>query len=154
MAKLVLKQSVKAHGPLVSPIEPVTKDRLLRTCWETIFLWSVAVRKPAFQDKFYCSYCLSTALCCCLFSSLLVVCKWCTASASAKIFWVPAHHRAHYKPDLTDHLVGHKTVTSQDRWSLVTASITLKCTRTFCLECAAFQDRWSVMAMVSWQVLL
>ncbi len=44
-----------------------------------------------------------------------------------------------------------KIVVSQDRWCLVTGSITLKhvkCT-TFCLECLVFQGRWSVMAVVS-----
>ncbi len=31
------------------------------------------------------------------------------------------------KPILKDHLIGHKNVVSQDRWSLVTSSIRLKC---------------------------
>ncbi len=36
----------------------------------------------------------------------------------------------------------------QDRWSLGTGSITLKC-GTFCLEYVALQDRWSLMGVVS-----
>ncbi len=36
----------------------------------------------------------------------------------------------------------------QDRWSLVTGSVTLKC-RSFCKKCVVFQDRWSFMAVES-----
>ncbi len=36
---------------------------------------------------------------------------------------------------------------SQDRWSLVTGSVALKC-RTFCQEYVILQDRWSFMAVV------
>ena len=44
-------------------------------------------------------------------------------------------------------LIGHKNMVSQDRWSLVTGSITLKCT-IFCQIYAIFQDRWSFTAVV------
>ncbi len=48
---------------------------------------------------------------------------------------------------MKDHPIGHKKW-SQDRWSLVTGSITLKC-GTFCQEYLLFQDRWSFKAVVS-----
>ena len=37
---------------------------------------------------------------------------------------------------------------SEDRWSLVTDSVKLKC-RTFCQDYLVFQGRWSLMAVVS-----
>ncbi len=40
-----------------------------------------------------------------------------------------------------------KNVVPQDRRSLVTGSITLKCKT--CLECVVFQERWSLLAVVS-----
>ncbi len=43
---------------------------------------------------------------------------------------------------------GHKNVVSQDRWSVVTGSVMLKC-RSFCREYIVFQDRWCLMAVVS-----
>ena len=46
------------------------------------------------------------------------------------------------EPVLRDRPIGHENTVSQDRWSLVTGSITLKC-RSFCL-CVVFQDRWSL----------
>ena len=46
------------------------------------------------------------------------------------------------------HCTGHKIVVSQDRWSLVTGSITLKC-RNFCQGYLVFEDRLSLMAVVS-----
>ncbi len=49
---------------------------------------------------------------------------------------------------LKDHPIGHKSVVSQDRWPLLTGSITLKCSA-FCQEYLAFQDRWSLMAVVA-----
>ncbi len=52
------------------------------------------------------------------------------------------------EPVLKDHPIGHTNVVSQDRWSLVTGLITLKC-RTFCQEYLVSQDRWSLMAVVS-----
>ncbi len=51
------------------------------------------------------------------------------------------------EPVLKDLPFGHKSVVSQDRWSLVTGSIVLKCRS--CQKCVVFQDRWSLMAMVS-----
>ncbi len=41
-----------------------------------------------------------------------------------------------------------KNVVSQDRWSLVTGSVVLKCW-SFCQNCVVFQDRWSLVAVVS-----
>ncbi len=48
---------------------------------------------------------------------------------------------------LKDRPISHKKVVSQDRWSLVTDSITLKF-GTFCQEYLVFQDRWSFMTVV------
>ena len=56
--------------------------------------------------------------------------------------------RVTLKPLLKDHPIAHTHVVSQVRWSLVTDSVTLKC-RSFYLECVVFQDRWSVMTVVS-----
>ncbi len=50
------------------------------------------------------------------------------------------------EPVLKDHPIGHTNVVSQDRWSLVTGSITLKWRTS---SQVVFQDRWSLMAMVS-----
>ncbi len=52
------------------------------------------------------------------------------------------------EPVLKDRPTGHKNMISQDRWSLVTGSVTLKC-GTFCQEYVVLQDRWSLMAVVS-----
>ncbi len=52
------------------------------------------------------------------------------------------------EPVLKDHPTDHKNVVCQDRWSLVTASIMLKC-KSFCQNCVVCQDRWFVMAVVS-----
>ncbi len=41
------------------------------------------------------------------------------------------------EPVLKDHLIGHKNVVCQDRWSLVTGSVILKC-RSFCKKCVVF----------------
>ena len=49
---------------------------------------------------------------------------------------------------LEDHPIGHKNMVSQNRWSLVTGSFTLKCV-TFCQKLVVLQDRWSLMAVVS-----
>ncbi len=49
--------------------------------------------------------------------------------------------------------IGHKNVVCLDRWSLVAASISLKCC-TFSKKCVVFQDRWSLMAIVSRQISL
>ncbi len=51
------------------------------------------------------------------------------------------------EPVLKDHPICHTNVVSQNRWSLVTGSVTLKC-RTCCQEYLVFQDRWSLMAVV------
>ncbi len=51
------------------------------------------------------------------------------------------------EPPLKDRPIDQTKLVSQDRWSLVIGSITLKC-RT-CQEYLVFQDRWSLMAMVS-----
>ncbi len=42
-----------------------------------------------------------------------------------------------------NHPIGHKNVVCQDRWSLVTGSVILKC-KSFCQKCMVFQDRWSL----------
>ncbi len=52
------------------------------------------------------------------------------------------------EPVLKDHPIGHKNVVCQDRWSLVTGSVILKC-RSFYQKCVVCQDRWSLMAAVS-----
>ena len=51
------------------------------------------------------------------------------------------------EPLLKDRPMVQKTY-SRSKWSLVTGWITLKC-KTFCLEYLVFQDRWSLMAVVS-----
>ncbi len=48
---------------------------------------------------------------------------------------------------LENHPIGHNNVVSQDRWSLRTGYVILKC-RSFCQTCVVFQDRWSLMAVV------
>ncbi len=48
---------------------------------------------------------------------------------------------------LKDHHIGHKNVGSQESWSLVTGSITLKCM--ICQVYLVLHDRWSLMAVVS-----
>ena len=53
-----------------------------------------------------------------------------------------------HPPVLKDHPIGHKNMVSQDRFSFMTDSITLKCI-TFCLEYVVLQDRWSVIVAVS-----
>ncbi len=52
------------------------------------------------------------------------------------------------EPVLKDHPIGYTNMVSQERWSLVTGSISLKC-RTFWQEYLVFQDRSSLMAVVS-----
>ncbi len=52
------------------------------------------------------------------------------------------------EPVWKDHPIGHKNVVRQDRWSLVTGSVVLKC-GSFCQKCVVCQDRWSLMAVVS-----
>ncbi len=52
------------------------------------------------------------------------------------------------EPVFKDHPIHHTNVVCQDRWSLVTGSVMLKC-RSFCQICVVFQDRWSLMAVVS-----
>ncbi len=52
------------------------------------------------------------------------------------------------EPVLKDRSIGHKNMVSQDRWSLVTGSVALKC-GTFCQEYVVLQHRWSLMAVVS-----
>ncbi len=52
------------------------------------------------------------------------------------------------EPVLKDHPIGRKNVVCQDRWSLVTGSVILKC-RFFCQKYVVCQDRWSLMAVVS-----
>ncbi len=51
------------------------------------------------------------------------------------------------EPALKDHPIGHKNMVSQDRWSLVTGSVALKC-GTFCQEYVVLQGRWSLIAVV------
>ncbi len=51
------------------------------------------------------------------------------------------------EPVLKDHPIGQKNVVCQDRWSLVTGSVILKCKS--CRKCMVCQDRWSLMAVVS-----
>ncbi len=52
------------------------------------------------------------------------------------------------EPVLKDHPAGHKNMASQDRWSLVTGSITLKC-GILGQGYVVLRDRWSLMAVVS-----
>ncbi len=52
------------------------------------------------------------------------------------------------EPVIQDHPIGHKNMVSQDRWSLVTGLMALKC-RTFCQAYVVFQDRWSLITVVS-----
>ncbi len=52
------------------------------------------------------------------------------------------------EPVLKDHPIGHKNVVCQDRWSLVTGLVILKC-RYFCQKSVVSQDRLSLMAVVS-----
>ncbi len=52
------------------------------------------------------------------------------------------HGRDTVKPSLKDHPIGHKNVVCQDRWSLVTGSVILKC-RSYCRKYVVCQDRWS-----------
>ena len=47
------------------------------------------------------------------------------------------------EPILKDHPIGHKNVVCQDRWSLVTGSVLLKCRS--CQKRVVCQDRWSLM---------
>ncbi len=49
------------------------------------------------------------------------------------------------EPVFKDHPIGHTNMVSQERW---TGSISLKCS-TFWQEYLVFQDRWSLMAVVS-----
>ncbi len=49
---------------------------------------------------------------------------------------------------LEGHPIGHTNVVFEDRWSLRTDSITLKCW-IFCQEYLGFQYRWSFMAVIS-----
>ena len=49
------------------------------------------------------------------------------------------------EPALKDHPIGHKNVVCQDRWSLVTGSVILKCGS--CQKCVVCQDRWSLVAV-------
>ncbi len=51
------------------------------------------------------------------------------------------------EPVLKDHPIDHKNVVSEDRWSVMTGSITLKC-GTFCQEYLVFQDGWSFIRVV------
>ncbi len=51
------------------------------------------------------------------------------------------------EPVLKDHPICHKNVVFQDRWSLVTGLVILKC-RSFYRKCMVCQDRWSLMAVV------
>ena len=53
------------------------------------------------------------------------------------------------EPVLSDHimLLAIKNVVSQDRWSLMTGSITLKCLT--CQEYLIFQGKWSLVIVVS-----
>ncbi len=54
---------------------------------------------------------------------------------------------------LKDHRIGHKNVVSQDRWSLVTSSVTMKCigisVRNIHVHVIGLQDKWPPMAVVS-----
>ena len=52
------------------------------------------------------------------------------------------------EPVLIDHPICHKNVVCQDRWSLVTGSVILKCW-SFYRKCVVCQDRLSLMALVS-----
>ncbi len=56
---------------------------------------------------------------------------------------------------MKDRPIGHKNMVSQDRWSLVTGSVALKC-GTFCPEYmyVVLADKWSLMAVVSHNQLL
>ncbi len=65
-------------------------------------------------------------------------------------FNIPVESLSRYTVEsvLKDHPIGHKNVVCQDRWSLVTGSVILKC-GSFCQKCVVFQDRWSLMAVVS-----
>ena len=59
------------------------------------------------------------------------------------------------EPVLKDHPIGHRNVVCQDRWSLVTGSVIMKCTgRSFCRKCMVCQDRWSHGSGLSRQVSL
>ncbi len=57
------------------------------------------------------------------------------------------------EPVLIDHPICLKNVVCQDRWSLVTGSVTLKCW-SFYQKCVVCQDRWSLMAGLWRQVSL
>ncbi len=52
------------------------------------------------------------------------------------------------EPLLKDHPIGLKNVVCQDRWSLVTSSVILKC-KSFCQKCMICQHGCSLMAVVS-----
>ncbi len=52
------------------------------------------------------------------------------------------------EPFSKDHPTGHNKVVCQDRWSLVTCSVILKC-RSFCHKSVVFQDRWSLTVVIS-----
>ncbi len=51
------------------------------------------------------------------------------------------------EPVLKDCYIGDKNKVSQDRWSLVTSSFTLKCKT--CQNVVVLPDRWSVVAVIS-----
>ncbi len=57
------------------------------------------------------------------------------------------------EPVLKDQPFGEKNMLSQDRWSLVTGSVVLKCW-SFCKKCVVFQDRWSHFSGLSRRVSL
>ena len=69
------------------------------------------------------------------------------AATDNKLYTIRAV-QLHLETVLKDHPIGYTNMVSQDRWFLVPSSITLKC-RTFCQEYLVFQDRWSLMAVVS-----
>ncbi len=52
------------------------------------------------------------------------------------------------EPVLKDHPIGHENVVSQDKWSLVTGSATLKCV-TFCQEYLVSQDKFYCIKVIS-----
>ncbi len=110
--------------------------------WETWYSWQkvphFSVTEPAMKDNLSWEI---TFLCPMRFyCNVLTTTKQLLCSSSLK--------KTTVEPALKDHPIGHKNVVCQERWSLVTGSVILKC-RSSCWKCVVWQDRWFVMAVVS-----
>ncbi len=70
-------------------------------------------------------------------------CQHCAQPACSRSFAELPVHNGTVEPVLKDHPIDHNNLVCQDRWSLVTGSVTLKC-RAFCQKCVVCQDRWSL----------